>query len=344
MDNQPSYYKCSLFELPKQEKQFSFIQPEIRWKAETNQGHHFDLLNVAYSCSYEEKVPLSNMRPVGILPIRNSKDLLKYTLENLAKYEVFKHVDFIIVDDRSTDNLKELVDLYPVNYLRVDNEKGFNFSTLNNVAAKIAHDSGCEQIILWNADLWTDNKETIPNLIKLHNENQSTISGTRLLYPPFSWNNKEVSDNISSIFPNKKDSYRGTIQFGGGAYVFQAQYMTYFPMHFCRFKEKDYYLAKCDKLDNFVTGAFHIVDLRWFISVGGLNPSLSKSFQDVDICLRAVEAEKKVFYFGKDNYLLHDESVIMSKEKNDLQYFSDHILYVKQWNIDRFYKQIFKYN
>ena len=73
--------------------------------------------------------------------------------------------------------------------------------------------------------------------------------------------------------------------------------------------------------------------LDWFVKNGGLNPSLSKNFQDVDLCLRAIQQNKKVFYFGKDIYFYHDESLSLTKEgKNDLQFQSDHVLFSKLWN------------
>lgn len=341
---QPSYYRCSLFEQELKNKEvFSFTQDEVFLKNFIDvQKANFSLLKVEYFCKYLEKIKLSSKKPVGILPIKDNVELLKFTLKNLLEFKVFEHVDFIVVDDRSSKNIKEICEEYPVNYLRVDNKKGFNFSTLNNIAAKIAFDDGVEDIILWNSDLWADSETTVPNLLKLHKENNATISGTRLLYPTFSWNGAEVSDNITDMFPGKEKSYRGTIQFGGSMFSFNTQLLTYFPNHFCRFKEKDYYLVKVDKLEEFVTGAFQIINLKWFIETGGMNPSMSKVFQDVDLCLKAVAEDKKVFYFGKDNYLLHDESVSTNGNKVDDQFKSDHVLYQRIWTFENFTKKIQK--
>ena len=84
-----------------------------------------------------------------------------------------------------------------------------------------------------------------------------------------------------------------------------------------------------------------MIDLEWFITNGGLNPSLSKNFQDVDICLRANEQNNSVYYFGKDIYFYHDESVSLIKEgKNDTQLVSDHVLFGKIWN-EKLYSLVF---
>jgi GT2 family glycosyltransferase len=340
-----SYYKCSFFEEElKNKKNFSVLQDEIKLENFFENGKaSFKKETIEYICSYQEKIKFSGEKPIAIIPIKDNDALLKFTLSNLNNFNVFKYVDFIIVDDRSTTDIKAACSDFPVNYLRIDNKKGFNFSMLNNIAAKICNDYATENIILWNSDLWVADEQTIPKLLKLHEQNSSTISGTRLLYPPFSWNNKETSDNIMSHFPSKKDSYRDTIQFGGSMFSFNMQFKTYFPNHFCRFKEKDHYLVKVDKLEQFVTGAFHIINLKWFLQTGGLNPSMAKVFQDVDLCLKAVSEDKKVFYFGKENYLFHDESVSTNEKKIDEQFKSDHILYAKIWDYQKFTKEIQKF-
>jgi len=341
---QQSYYKCSLFDQTIKEKtNFSFIQDEVISKNFALDNSIFDIKKIEYKCRYEEKIKFTTGKPVGILPIKDNTELLLFTLNNLLNFKVFDYIDFIIVDDRSTNDIKKICSGFPVNYLRIDYERSFNFSSINNIAAKIAYDAGVEEIILWNSDLWVPDEHMVPKLLKLHKENDSTISGTKLLYPTFSWNNKDVSENIMSAFPGKKDSYRGTIQFGGSVFTFNPQLKSYFPNHFCRFKEKDYYLVSSDKLEQFVTGAFQIINLKWFIDCGGLNPSMSKIFQDVDICLMAVSQDKKVFYFGKDCYLYHDESVSTNENKIDNQFRSDHILFAKIWNYVNYTKYIQKF-
>ena len=337
-----SYYKCSLFDEKIDNLDFfSFFQEELILKKVINNNNiEFENKKVKYSCSYKEKIKFSD-KPVAIIPIKNNISLLKFTLQNLLENKIFDIVDFVIVDDRSTENIKGVCDTYPVNYLRVDNDKGFNFSTLNNIAAKIIYDCKIKEIILWNSDLWTTDKQTIEKLIDLHRQNDSTISGTKLLYPPFSWNGEKVSHNINTIFPNHSENYRGTIQFGGSSFVFVPQTQSYFPIHSYRFGDKDNVRVNVNKVCEFVTGAFQIIDLQWFIKNGGLNPSLSKNFQDVDLCLRASEQEKKVMYFGKDLFLYHDESVSLSKDKNDIQFVSDNVLYSKLWDNKRILKTIY---
>ena len=95
-------------------------------------------------------------------------------------------------------------------------------------------------------------------------------------------------------------------------------------------------MVNCDKEEIFITGALMIVNLNWFFNEGGLNPSLSKVFQDVDLCLRAKEKNQQIIYYGKDIHFFHDESLTFfsdnKNKKSDEQYYSDHLLFAKLWN------------
>jgi len=337
-----SYYKCELFNQTIQDyKNFKFTQEELLLKSFNGSSSSFEKKQVIYSCSFEEHTEADWGKPTGIIPIKDNIKLLTFTLNNLKQFNVFKYINFIIVDDRSSEDIKSVCQQYPVSYLRVDNEKGFNFSSLNNIAAKIAHDKGSKRIILWNSDLWVSDEGTIPSLISLHEKNNATISGTRLLYPPFSWNGEVVSENIKEFFINKKDTYRDTVQFGGSFFTFNDQLKTFFPNHYGRFCNKNNPYVAQNKLQEFVTGAFQIIEMEWYLENVGLNQSMSKNFQDVDICLRACEQDNKIMYLG-EHFLYHDESVSLTGKKNDDQMISDHVLYSKIWNNERFFKFIFK--
>jgi hypothetical protein len=55
-----------------------------------------------------------------------------------------------------------------------------------------------------------------------------------------------------------------------------------------------------DKPELFITGAFQIIKLKDFIEVGGLNPSLSKNFQDVEnkSSIDSKELKKAKLYYA----------------------------------------------
>jgi len=329
-------FTCSLFEdenfLPKEN--FDVHQNE----ALHIEGSNFSKKEVSYKCHWKQKKDFDFEKPFVIIPIKDNSKLLQFTFSNFKLKEFFDFVNVIVVDDRSEEDIEKICDQYSASYLRIDNDKGFNFSMLNNIPAFLIHKLGGKKIIFWNSDLWLDELEYFNTFTKRHEEEGSTISGSKLLYPFESLHNTEDSINITKHFPHMgKGAYKGTVQFGGSRWVpaQNGKGICFFPIHYKRFANKQDVRVNCDTGTEFVTGALQLIDLGWFIESGGFNPSLSKVLQDVDLCLRAVEQQKKVMYFGKDIHFLHDESYNhysnRNEEKMDNQFRSDNELFVKIW-------------
>lgn len=346
-----SFYKCSFFsqEAPLDFSNFLVEQEEIVMKERlNNEKISFYKKNVTYRCSFLKQEDFDSNKPTVLIPTKDNRELLAYTIKNLKEKRIDTHANIIVIDDRSEEDVKSLTLENELSYLRVDNDKGFNFSMLNNIAAKLCYDAGVKEVVLWNSDLWCVDESYFLEVLKRHRENGSKVSGTKLVYPPIEISlNKEVdSENIKTSFPNLTGGkWRETVQFGGDCWIVNhAGPLRVSPFHFKRFSKKENALVNCDRGSNFVTGAFHVLDLKYFIEVGGLNPSLSKNFQDADLCLRTNEAGEGVFYFGKDVYFYHDESLTMhnlkNEKKNDGQMVSDYNLFAKLWN-DKLPKMVF---
>ena len=341
MDQTSLFFECSLFkeDLDVMSRPFSVKQKELLLSDIVGQQAKFGQVDVEYKCNFVfQESGFDKQKPFIIIPSRNNVELIKYTINNLLENKVDQICNIMIVDDRSTDDyLSALKDKKQISYLRVDNEKGFNFSMLCNIGAYIANKLGCEEIILWNNDLWVDKREYLETVIKKHREDKSTISGTKLLYPLKSFSGStEDSENVKQHFPNMKDGkWRGTVQFGGSSWIQTNGPILFSPVHKRRFENAQHYLINDEHAEIFVTGAFQVINLNWFINNGGLNPSLSKNFQDVDLCLRASNQNDKVMYYGRDLFFWHDESLTFysgNEKKNDKQFISDHVLFGKLWN------------
>jgi GT2 family glycosyltransferase len=337
---QKSYFECSLFnqEVDIFADKFLVNQKEILLDEIIGHQAKFKPIDVEYNCKFtKQKNVFDKTKPFIIIPSRNNIDLIEYTLNNLFINNIDEVCNIMVVDDRSTDDYSSLLKYSSVSLLRVDNQKGFNFSMLCNIGAYIASKLGCEEIILWNNDLWVEKREYLETIIKKHKEDKSTISGTKLLYPLKSFNgNTEDSENVKQHFPNMKDGkWRGTVQFGGSSWVQTNGPILLSPVHKRRFENAKHYLVNDEHAEIFVTGAFQVINLNWFIKNGGMNPSLSKNFQDVDLCLRASIQNDKVMYYGRDLFFWHDESLTFysgNEKKNDKQFISDHVLFGKIWN------------
>lgn len=330
------YCECNLF-LNKEfeiKHQFSVTQQELVLTSinERTAETRFTKQSIEYKCQWTMQPDFDVSRPTIIMPIRDYSELLSKTVSNMKQNNVLNYCNFIVVDDRSTEPLRNLVKDY--SYLRIDNDKGFNFSMLNNIAAFLVYRLGGKEIILWSSDVYINSENDFLNLLSKHRESNSSVSGPKLLYPPkdISFVKEADSDNITGFYPHKKGQWRNTVQYGGTIWMPSSPLQPYLPHHYMRFGNPFDSRVNCDKGVDCLTGAILAVDLENFIKLGGLNPSLAKNFQDTDYCLKMVDNDLSCHYFGKDSHFYHDESLTIATTKNDNQLLSDSVLFSKLWN------------
>ena len=331
-----NFFKCSLFGNQIADiSNFSFSQEELLFSRYLeNKKASYQKNDVDYHVSVQlgdldySKIPL-------ILPIRGMEELLSFTLNNLIENEAHHYCNIVVVDDRTPTPLSSTVEQFKetnISYIRVDNEKGFNYSILANIAAFIMDKKSFSEIIFWNSDMWLTDKTTLPELISLHRENDCPLSGTKLVYPTTDWKTGE----------KLRDEH--VVQFGGSVFVLQATTGRFLPLHFKRGADINHFAVNVDTFSFFNTGAYCMLDLQWLIANGGFNPSLSKVFNDVDMSLRVAEQNKVIMYFGKDRFLVHGESLNLdngTEPKFDQQFTSDSVLFNSLWDFNRIAKVIY---
>lgn len=330
------FFRCSLLSNAQEVNVSSFTvtQSQLFYQTKiagaTEEG--LKAINVEYRARFQLRKDTSPLKKTYIvIPSRNHLALIDYTLSNIIGKGVGDLCEIILIDDRSTDDYLPLIQKYGiVSYLRIENERGFNFSMLCNIAAKVVHQLGGQELLLWNNDLWLESVEFLVAILRKHRADQSKISGTKLLYP-------EKAIQFGSGDLPLEEQHRGKVQFGGSVWIRNnpGTALTLAPSHFKRFACRDNPLVNCDKGETFVTGAFQVIDLNWFLSAGGLNPSLAKNFQDTDLCLRANADGEKVMYYGKDIFFWHNESVSLNSAetpKIDAAFLSDMALFGMIWN------------
>ncbi|SVD96420.1 uncharacterized protein METZ01_LOCUS449274, partial [marine metagenome] len=139
--------------------------------------------NINYFCSLKKRKSKVRRQYLAMLPVRNNSELLKFTLSNLFSNNFFKYSDLLLIDDRSEEDIYAIVKEYDVTYLKISNDKGFNFSMLNNIGALIAKEMGYEWIMLWNSDLWIYKEKFLEEFINKHQSEKAVITGSKLLYP-----------------------------------------------------------------------------------------------------------------------------------------------------------------
>jgi GT2 family glycosyltransferase len=334
MKNTKLYYEFE-FDRPIIDLSKSFIieQKEIKLKKEMGSKSSFEIIDVIYKCRWKEQNFNPN-KPTLIIPTKNMSKLLNKTINNLKENKVLEQCNVIIVDDMSEEDIESIAK--ECCYLRVENNKGFNFSMLNNIPSLIVQQKGGKEVIFWNNDLYAKDSSTLDILLQRHRDNNSSLSGTKLLYPPIeiSYIKEEDSENIKEFYKHVKGKWRETIQYAGQFFLPtmpKTQSLT--PHHYMRFCDPKDPRVNCDKGVSCLTGALMVVKLQDFIDVGGFNPSLSKNFQDTDLCLKIIKNNKHCYYFGKDIHFYHDESVSLAGKKiGDKQLRSDEVLFGKIWN------------
>ena len=336
-----SFCECDFLtkEARKINESFSVSQKELHLKNYIDGKAAFEKRDVEYLCRWLPQDGWDSNRSSILMPIRDHTELLSITIKNFFDNNIHKKANVIVIDDRSEADIESLVVKNGFSYLRVDNDSGFNFSMLNNIAAKICHTLGSREIILWNSDLWCVKEEYFDELLKRHRASNSKISSSKLVYPPeeLSLNGEVDTVNIINNFPEMSGgSWRETVQFGGSIWVqIPRSPMAFCPRHLKRFSSIDDPRVDCDRGMCFVTGALHIWNLDYFIELGGLNPSMAKNLQDADICLRAAVDGNIPMYFGKDIFFYHDESANFHsslESKEDKKMLSDHVLFSKIWD------------
>lgn len=277
-----------------------------------------------------------------IVCVKNNPKILQYCLQSMRDNDVREYCDILVVDDRSDnqDNMNVAID-FDVSYIRSDNTLDvFNYSMLNNLGAAFAKKYRKNKIICWNSDLFATSKDTVPNLLRKHDEHKSALSGTKLVYPY-----KEVYENLypgySHVLGDGIEKAYGTIQHGGIIFVpippaiNNGKKYAYVPLHHWRYEKPDKLMANQDQICVAVTGAIHILELDTFIKNGGYACSLASTYQDIELCQRYTEANLPVWYLGSET-MLHAETITMKAENNlfTAQYASDQLMYEYLWNSD----------
>ena len=156
----------------------------------------------------------------------------------------------------------------------------FNFSAqCNRGAARATGNS----ILLLNDDIVPATPGWLDALLAPFADPKVAIAGPLLLYP-------DERVQHAGMFLG----HRGT---GGHA------------LRFARLPEEDYmFLATAPRYVSAVTGAAMLIERGFWEEAGGLDISFAKTLQDVDLCMRAAAAGRRVVY-APNAVLVHMESV-----------------------------------
>lgn len=261
-----------------------------------------------------------------IIPTKDAHKVLKKCLESIIKHTTYPYFEVILVDTGSTQKAIKILyksSLITNNQIKVLKwNKTFNFSSACNYGAK--HSNG-EYLLFLNNDTEVISPQWIEGLLEHAQRQEVGMVGCKLL------------------FPDK------TIQHAG--IILRSWDVATHPFYRL-IPEQDLFLnIYHNSVRNYsaVTAACSMVERTKFERVGGFDPSFRVTYNDVDICLRLIEAGYINVYtpFVK---LYHHESVsigrIHSKSRDGEELKEAAKKFKKRWqkwlDKDPYYNENFK--
>ena len=241
---------------------------------------------------YQVEYPVQGSPLVSVLiPNKDQKESLKKCLDSVFEKTTYSNYEIIIIENNSTES--ETFEYYRElqkrsNVKVITWKEGFNYSAINNFGEKEA--SG-EYLLFLNNDVEVINPRWMEEMLGNCQRPEVGITGAKLYYP---------DDTIQ---------HAGTIIGIGGIAGHAFLNMP---------RSRTGYLHKASIQMNLsaVTAACMMMKRSVFEQLGGFEEKLTVAFNDVDLCLRTVQAGYLVVYNPKVE-LYHYESKSRGSEDNE---------------------------
>ena len=241
---------------------------------------------------YQVEYPVQGSPLVSVLiPNKDQKESLKKCLDSVFEKTTYSNYEIIIIENNSTES--ETFEYYRElqkrsNVKVITWKEGFNYSAINNFGEKEA--SG-DYLLFLNNDVEVINPRWMEEMLGNCQRPEVGITGAKLYYP---------DDTIQ---------HAGTIIGIGGIAGHAFLNMP---------RSRTGYLHKASIQMNLsaVTAACMMMKRSVFEQLGGFEEKLTVAFNDVDLCLRTVQAGYLVVYNPKVE-LYHYESKSRGSEDNE---------------------------
>ena len=200
-----------------------------------------------------------------IVPNKDHRDDLKRCVDSILNKSTYENYEILIVENNSTETetfayYKMLENQPKVRVITYEAEGGFNYSKINNFAAKQAKG---EYLLLLNNDTKVITREWMEELLMYAQRDDVGAVGAKLYY----------ADN--------------TIQHAGIVIGLGAHHAAGHTHHLLPKENLGYMGRLCYAQDvTAVTGACLLVRKSLYEQVGGLDESFTVALNDVDFCLR----------------------------------------------------------
>ncbi len=227
-----------------------------------------------------------------IIPTRNQLSLLRECIDGLRERTYYRNIEILIIDNGSDDEetLKwlRLIPLRDSRIRVIRDDSPFNYSRLNNMAARHARGTLLGFI---NNDIKVVHPEWLDEMVSHVVRSTIAAVGARLLYPNGTVQHAGVITGIGGVAGHQ---FKGC---PAGSFGY-------------------FYRARLPQDLSAVTAACMVVRKDVFEDVGGFNEEeLAVAFNDVDLCLKIRAAGYRILYTPYAE-LLHRESASRGYENN----------------------------
>lgn len=224
-----------------------------------------------YRVKYElEKTPLVSI----LIPNKDHVDDLQRCVQSLYENSSYTNFEIIIIENGSVEGTtfayyNEIATKYDnVQIVTWNNERGFNFSALNNYGAAFAKG---EYLLFLNNDTEILEKDSITEMVSHMNRPEVGAVGARLYYEDGTVQHAGVIVGLGGIAGH---AFREAPKCDGG----------YFFRSIC---VQDY---------SAVTAACMMMSKALFDEIGGFDEGLKVAFNDIDLCMQIRSKDKLIVY------------------------------------------------
>lgn len=253
----------------------------------------------------------SNIGPLVsiVIPSKNHYEILKTCLDSLEQTS-YKNYEVIIADNGSDDKktLKYLDALkanHKIKVITIPNKGDkFSYAYINNEAIK--HTKG-KYILLLNDDTEIISPKWLSQMVGYAELDGVGIVGAKLIYPD---NSIQHAGVLTDLYTGNYDKMPDHV----------------FKNH--SFEDLGYYFfANVTRNYSCVTAACMLISKDLYHEVGGLDEdNFALAYNDVDLCLKVIEKEKRVVY-AADAVLYHYES----KSRKDTLNIEEVAIFKDKW-------------
>lgn len=263
-------------------------------KGEVVNGTVRKTFRIKYFMNIEPKVSI-------IISTKDQKKLLERCLSSIERLTSYRNYEIIIIDNNSQEE-ETISYLKSLPYIVIEYALPFNFSKINNLAAK--HASG-DFLLFLNDDTAPLEKEWLTELVSIGNQENVGVVGPKL------------------VFASNTVQHAGLALLKTGA--------GFHPFVGLDAKGEGYFgflntIRNCSA----VTGACLLIKKKLFDEVGGFDEALDLYYQDADLCLKVIQKGYRVVYTPYA-ILLHQGSSTIKKDTKAFFAVENHYQFLKKW-------------